>query len=55
MQREALEGWLAQGFSQSEIGRLSGRHPSTVSYWCAKYGLVPVGRRRHLARGDDRP
>jgi len=51
MDRSELEQWLAEGLSLEAIGRLVGRHPSTVSYWLQKYGLEPVHRRKHLARG----
>lgn len=46
-----LERWIEEGLSQAEIGRRTGRHQSTVAYWCAKYGIVPAGRRRHVPRG----
>jgi hypothetical protein len=52
MEREALERWLEEGLSQAAIGRLTGRHQSTVAYWCGKYGLVPAGRVRHAPRGS---
>ena len=52
MERATLEAWISEGLSLEEIGRRVGRHPSTVSYWCAKHGLVPAGRARHLARGS---
>lgn len=51
MDRDALERWVGEGLSQAEIGRRTGRRQSTVAYWCAKYGIVPAGRRQHVARG----
>lgn len=47
MDREVLESWLAEGKSLDQMGRLADRHPSTVSYWLAKYGLRAPGRARH--------
>ena len=46
MDRDRLEGWLQSGLSLTEIGELVGRDPSTVGYWCKKYGLEPNGRSR---------
>lgn len=51
MDRNRLEGWLQSGLSLTEIGELVGRDPSTVGYWCKKYGLEPNGRSAHAARG----
>ena len=51
MDRAVLEDMLAAGRSLEEIGRAVGKHPSTVSYWLRKYGLVAAHRDRHLARG----
>ncbi len=51
MDRDRLEGWLQSGLSLTEIGELVGRDPSTVGYWCKKYGLEPNGRATHAARG----
>lgn len=47
MNRSDLEGHLAAGRSLERIGELEGKHPSTVSYWLKKHGLVAVGRARH--------
>ncbi len=33
------------------IGKLAGKHPSTVSYWLQKYGLKPNGAARHAPKG----
>lgn len=51
MDKESLELLLARGLSVEEIGRRFGRHPSTVSYWMKKYGLVANHAGRHAARG----
>lgn len=51
MDRESLELFLGQGLSVAQIGRRLGLHPSTVSYWMKKYGLVAVHHRRHARRG----
>ena len=40
MDRDSLQLLLAQGYSVEQIGRRFGRHPSTVSYWMRKHGLV---------------
>ena len=47
MQREELEALLAAGLSLDAIGRRVGRHPSTVSYWLGKHGLVANGTSRY--------
>jgi transposase-like protein len=41
--RQFLEECLSQEMSLERIGALSGKHPSTVSYWLRKYGLAAVG------------
>jgi transposase len=51
MDRESLRLLLAQGVSVEEIGRRFGKHPSTVSYWMAKYALDAPNRDRHAAKG----
>jgi hypothetical protein len=51
MDREALAAWIEEGLSLDQIGRRTGRHPSTVSYWLRKHGLEPANRDRHVARG----
>jgi hypothetical protein len=35
---------LAQGVSVEQIGRRFGKHPSTISYWMNKFGLVAPNR-----------
>ena len=51
MEREELEKWIEDGLSLDEIGRLTDRHPSTVSYWLKKHGLEPAQAARHSPRG----
>jgi transposase len=51
MNKEQLAAWVSEGLSLEQIGRLVGRHPSTVSYWLAKYGLHAQGRAKHAPRG----
>jgi transposase len=46
-----LAAWVSEGMSLEQIGRLVGRHPSTVAYWLAKYGLSAPGRAKHAPRG----
>jgi transposase len=40
-----------QGLSVEKIAKRFGKHPSTVSYWMAKYGLEAVNRDKQAARG----
>jgi len=49
--KDVLEGWLADGLSLEEMGRRGERHPSTVGYWLTKHGLTAVGRSAHAPRG----
>lgn len=51
MDRSSLQLLLAQGYSVEQIGRRFGRHPSTVSYWMRKHGLVASNRAKHAAKG----
>lgn len=51
MNRDQLEQLLGQGLSLEAIGSKLGKHPSTVSYWLAKYGLEAVNHDRHAPRG----
>jgi transposase-like protein len=55
MDRDVLEKLLGEGLSLGRIGRLVGRHPSTVGYWVSKHGLVAVGAQRHAPRGGVEP
>jgi transposase len=52
MDRELLESCLSSGMSLERIGRKVGKHPTTVGYWLAKYGLEAVNRERHASRGS---
>ncbi|MFZ0044136.1 MAG: helix-turn-helix domain-containing protein [Solirubrobacteraceae bacterium] len=51
MDKQSLELLLAQGASVESIGRRFGKHPSTISYWMAKHGLVAPNREKHTAKG----
>jgi len=51
MDRDRLEAWLDDGLSLDRIAELAGRHPSKVSYWLKKYGLVANGHHKHAAKG----
>jgi transposase-like protein len=51
MDRESLTQLLDEGVSVERIARRFGKHPSTVSYWMAKYGLVAPNRDKHVAKG----
>lgn len=45
-----MEECLAKGMSLVGIGKLAGKHPSTVSYWIQKHGLEANGV-RHAPKG----
>jgi transposase len=49
--RDSLTLLLAQGVSVEQIGKRFGKHPSTIAYWMAKFGLVAPNRDTHLAKG----
>ncbi len=51
MDKRFLEDCLAQEMSLEAIGKLAGKHPSTVSYWLQKYGLRAHGAARHAPKG----
>jgi transposase len=51
MEKELLEGMLAEGLSLATIGREVGRHESTVAYWAERYGLRAVNAEQFAARG----
>ncbi len=51
MDRDSLERFLTLGLSLEQIGARLNRHPSTVGYWVAKYGLTAAHQQRHMARG----
>jgi transposase len=51
VERHELETLIADGRSLEEIGRLYGRHPSTVGYWLNKFGLRAAHSDRCGRRG----
>lgn len=51
MDRVWLEHELAAGRSIESIARAVGLHPTTVTYWMRKYGLISRHTDRHRARG----
>jgi transposase-like protein len=51
MEAAILESYLRRGLSLEAIGRLTGRHPSTVGYWVKQHGLAAVHRDRHAPKG----
>jgi DNA-binding transcriptional ArsR family regulator len=55
MDRAQLESYLEQGLSLDRIGKLVGKHPSTVGYWLKKHGLQANGRVRHAPKGGIEP
>lgn len=46
-----MEECLADGMSLEAIGKLVGKHESTVSYWLKKHGLVAAQTEKHAAKG----
>jgi transposase len=50
-ERDQLAGLLDGGLSVEAIGRRVGRHPSTVAYWMAKYGLEAPLREKYAGKG----
>jgi transposase len=51
MEKEFLEGRLAEGMSLEAIGKRVGKHESTVSHWLKKYGLEAAGSKVHAPNG----
>ncbi len=51
MESAVLERYLREGLSLEKIGQLTGRDPSTVSYWLKRHGLAAVHRDRHAPKG----
>jgi transposase len=51
MEKEFLEGCLAEGMSLEAIGKRVGKHESTVSHWLKKYGLEAARAEKHKAKG----
>jgi transposase-like protein len=50
MEKRFLEDCLAKRMSLEAIGAETGRHPSTVSYWLKKHGLVAVNAEKHSSK-----
>jgi len=55
MEKEFLEGCLAEGLSLEAIGKRVGKHESTVSYWLKKHGLAAAGSEVHAPNGKVDP
>jgi len=51
MDAAVLESYLRDGLSLAKIGELTGRDPSTVSYWVKRHGLAAVHHDRHASKG----
>lgn len=51
MEEQRLAHMLEAGMTLERIGEAAGCHPSTVSYWLAKYGLTAVNADKHRPRG----
>jgi transposase len=49
--RESLRVLLAQGLSVEKIAERFDRHPTTVSYWMRRHGLVALNREKYAAKG----
>lgn len=55
MEKELLEGFLAEGMSLETIGKRVGKHESTVSYWLKKHGLEATGSETHAPNAKVNP
>lgn len=51
MDKRFLEDCLGRGMSLPQIGKIAGKHPSTVGYWVQKHGLKANGADRYAPRG----
>lgn len=51
MDKGYLEDCLAKRMSLKAIGKVAGKHPSTVAYWLNKHQLVPSGGEKYRHRG----
>jgi transposase len=49
--RDSLQMLLASGLSFEEIGRRFRRHPSTISYWARRHGLISELQAKHAPKG----
>lgn len=52
MDKGFLEDCLAKRMSLKAIGKLAGKHPSTVAYWLKKHQLMPSGGEKYRRRGS---
>lgn len=55
MEKGFLEECLAEGMSLEAIGKRTGKHESTVSYWLKKHGLEAAGSETHAPKGKVDP
>lgn len=55
MDKAFLEECLGQGMSLEAIGKRTGKHESTVSYWLKKHGLEAVRSETHRPNGKVDP
>ncbi|HWM53852.1 MAG TPA: HNH endonuclease signature motif containing protein [Solirubrobacterales bacterium] len=55
MDKRFLEECLAKSMSLEAIGKATGKHPSTVSYWIKKHDFAAVGNSRHAPKGEIDP
>jgi transposase len=51
MEKAFLEECLADGMSLEAIGKRTGKHESTVSYWLKKHGLTAAQAEKHASKG----
>lgn len=51
MEKSFLEECLTKGMSLEAIGKQTGKHESTVSYWLKKHGLEAARAEKHSAKG----
>ena len=51
MTKEELERYLSQGLTLEQIGRMVGRHASTIGYHAKKHGLVAVHHDKYAGKG----
>jgi transposase len=51
MDKGFLEECLEKGMSLEAIGKVAGKHPSTVGYWMQKHDLRTNGAARHAPKG----
>lgn len=51
MDKEFLQECLAKGMSLDAIGKQTGKHESTVSYWLKKHELTAAKAGKHSAKG----